>query len=228
MTLDILYPLAGTYLYINFPRKNVENIPGRALVNFSAIHNLILSVFSFCTFIFLMSNLVNYGIVTDRGYYFSKPHVDTVLHLFYLSKYYEYIDTWILYAKKRDPIFLQKYHHVGAVIVWYLGYICKFDGVFFASLLNSGVHTIMYMYYFLTVMNSNAPIRNAKVYITSMQIGQLVYGAFALPFYYYAVETTSNRIVIWIFDAYIGGLIYLFCQFMIKTYVYNKKVIKYE
>jgi len=223
MPLDILYPLAGTYLYVKFPRKIVENIPERAIVNFSAIHNLVLSMFSICTFIFLMSNLVSYGIVVNRGYYFSKPHVDTVLHCFYLSKYYEYIDTWILYAKKRDPIFLQKYHHIGAVIVWYLGYICKFDGVFFASLLNSGVHTVMYFYYFLTVVNPNAPIRNAKVYITTMQIGQLVYGAFALPCYYYAVERTVNRAVILIFDVYICGLIYLFCQFMIQNYVYKKR-----
>jgi len=72
-------------------------------------------------------------------------------------------------------------------------------------------------------MNPNAPIRNAKVYITTMQIGQLVYGAFALPCYYYAAETTVNRIVICIFDVYIGGLIYLFCQFMIQNYVYKKR-----
>lgn len=221
MQFDILYPLLGTYLYINFPKKIVENVSDYAIANFSAIHNFGLSAFSFCTFVFLLSNLVNYGIVTNRGYYFSKPHVDTVLHCFYLSKYYEYIDTWILYAKKRDPIFLQKYHHIGAVIVWYLGYICKFDGVFFASLLNSGVHTVMYFYYFLTVMIPNAPIRNAKVYITTLQIGQLVYGAFALPCYYYKLETANNRFVIWIFDVYIGGLIYLFCQFMIQNYVYK-------
>jgi hypothetical protein len=226
MILDILYPLAGTYLYANFPRKLIENIPESVIANFSAIHNLFLSSFSFFTFIFLISNLVNYGIVVDRGYYFAKPQVDTVLYCFYMSKYYEYIDTWILYAKKRKPIFLQKYHHMGAVIVWYLGYVCKFDGVFFASLLNSGVHAIMYFYYFLTVMNSKSPIRNAKVYITTMQIGQLAYGAFALPWYYYEVETFKNRVVICIFDIYIGGLIYLFCEFMIKNYVYKKRSVK--
>jgi hypothetical protein len=37
--------------------------------------------------------------------------------VFYVSKYYEFIDTWILVLKNSDgtkpPSFLQKYHHAG-------------------------------------------------------------------------------------------------------------------
>eukprot|EP00599_Poterioochromonas_sp_BG-1_P002328 CAMPEP_0173147968 /NCGR_PEP_ID=MMETSP1105-20130129/9440_1 /TAXON_ID=2985 /ORGANISM="Ochromonas sp., Strain BG-1" /LENGTH=193 /DNA_ID=CAMNT_0014062533 /DNA_START=25 /DNA_END=606 /DNA_ORIENTATION=+ len=35
---------------------------------------------------------------------------------FYLSKFYEFIDTWIITLKGREPIFLQTYHHAGIVI----------------------------------------------------------------------------------------------------------------
>ena len=224
MTFDILLPIIGTCIYSYFPKKIVENIPPRFINHFSIVHNLALCIFSFSTFIFLLLTFVRYGIVAEQQYYFSKPHVDTVLYYFYLSKYYEYVDTWILYAKKRDPIFLQKYHHVGAAIVWYLGYVCKFDGTFFASLLNSGVHTAMYFYYFITVVRANIRIRHLKIYITSMQVGQLAYGAFALPYHFYNVESVANRVVICIFDAYIGVLLYLFCQFMVQNYFYKKAI----
>jgi hypothetical protein len=35
--------------------------------------------------------------------------------LFYLSKYYEFLDSWILVLQGKDPIFLQIYHHAGVV-----------------------------------------------------------------------------------------------------------------
>jgi GNS1/SUR4 family len=38
---------------------------------------------------------------------------------FYISKYYEFVDTWILIAKGKDASFLQVYHHAGiAFIFW--------------------------------------------------------------------------------------------------------------
>jgi GNS1/SUR4 family len=38
---------------------------------------------------------------------------------FYISKYYEFVDTWILIFKGKDASFLQVYHHAGiAFIFW--------------------------------------------------------------------------------------------------------------
>jgi hypothetical protein len=42
--------------------------------------------------------------------------------LFYLSKYYEVIDTLILLLKGRKPSFLQSYHHAGAILAMWVGY----------------------------------------------------------------------------------------------------------
>ena len=36
---------------------------------------------------------------------------------FYLSKYYEFIDTWIILLKDKKPMFLQTFHHAGIVLL---------------------------------------------------------------------------------------------------------------
>jgi len=61
--------------------------------------------------------------------------------------------------------------------------------------------------------------------LTSLQISQLGYGFYALPYFYYNLETTQNKIVIWICDIYIFILIVLFTQFMIKSYFTRKSDI---
>jgi hypothetical protein len=35
--------------------------------------------------------------------------------IFYISKYYEFLDTWVLVMKGKAPSFLQIYHHVGCI-----------------------------------------------------------------------------------------------------------------
>jgi hypothetical protein len=126
----------------------------------------------------------------------------------------------ILYAKKKQPIFLQKFHHVGATFVWHLGYIYEFEGVYFASLINSGIHTVMYGYYFLSLFDNIRPyINRYKIYITSAQVGQLAFGLVALPWFYYNKESLINQRVILVFDVYIGCLIVLFLRFMMKNYI---------
>jgi hypothetical protein len=172
-----------------------------------------------------MSVLWNHGVICGRGLYFDIPGVDSLLLSFYLSKYYEYMDTAILYSKGKDPIFLQKFHHVGAAMVWHIGYVYRFDGVFFASLINSGIHTVMYMYYLISMFPTvRRYVAGYKVYITSAQVAQLGFGAVALPWYYYGIESTWNRSVIWIFDIYIGCLLILFLQFMMVNYWSRRKV----
>jgi len=183
----------------------------------SFAHNLCLQIFSLITFSTLLGGLLKYGIVGEHQYYLADGNIKNAVFWFYLSKYYEYMDTFIIYAKQRDTITLQKFHHAGAAVVWHLGYMYNFDGVFFASLLNSGVHSIMYLYYLLSLLRT-IDVRPMKIYITTLQVGQLVYGAWALPYYYYYVETAANKYIIIIFDTYIAILIYLFCEFMYRTY----------
>ena len=216
---DVLLPLLVANNYLILDAKYFHNYSPNTIYAFSLIHNFGLHVFSFYTFAQLFRILITKGVSCESGFYFDSPGVRWILFLFYLSKYYEYVDTMILYAKKKQPIFLQKFHHIGATIVWHLGFVYEFEGVYFASLINSGIHTVMYGYYFLSLFENIRPIINKyKIYITSAQVGQLVFGFVALPLFYYGKESLVIRRVIIVFDVYIGCLIALFLQFMIKNY----------
>ena len=66
------------------------------------------------------------------------------VYLFYISKYYEFIDTWIVCLKGRKPLFLQLYHHIGAVIGMWLLYITHNPWVWVFLVFNSFINSIMY------------------------------------------------------------------------------------
>ena len=223
--LHLLVPAIATYGYLNLPKDRLRSIPDNVVYGVSIFHNLGLHAFSLYHFCHFLSILFQYGVIAGRGVYFDIPGADALLLSFYLSKYYEYMDTAILYAKGKEPIFLQKFHHVGAAVVWHLGYVYRFDGVYFASLINSGIHTVMYLYYLLSMFPMvRRHLAGYKVYITSAQVAQLGFGAVALPWYYYGVESAWNRGVIWVFDIYIGCLLILFLRFMVVNYWSRRKI----
>lgn len=218
--LHLTLPILACRQYLTLPKKKFEKIHPITLHRFSLVHNYGLCCFSLYTFVNLFEVLIEKGVSSESGFYFNSPGMRWILFCFYLSKYYEYVDTMILYAKKKQPIFLQKFHHVGATFVWHLGYIYEFEGVYFASLINSGIHTVMYGYYFLSLFDKIRPhINKYKVYITSAQVGQLAFGLVALPWFYYNKESLINQRVILVFDVYIGCLIVLFLRFMMKNYI---------
>ena len=221
----LLYPMALNIFYIYFPKKEIHVTNTNYIFIFSLIHNSFLHIFSLYTFVHLSYILFENGITAKRQFYFQIDGVDSLLFWFYLSKYYEFIDTFILYAKKKEPIFLQKYHHIGATFMWHLGYIYKFDGILFSSLLNSGVHSIMYLYYIGSLYPCLAfKIKKYKVFITTLQVGQLVYGSVALPWYFYNIESVENKICILFYDCYIFFLLLLFGHFMYMNYFTVNKI----
>jgi hypothetical protein len=78
----------------------------------------------------------------------------------------------------------------------------------------------MYFYYFLSLFENIRPVVNKyRVFITTAQVGQLVFGFVALPWFYYNKESAVNQRVIIVFDLYIGYLIVLFLQFMANNYM---------
>lgn len=226
----ILYPLLGTLFYIGVSKllqyahktQYLQGLTNQVRI-FSIAHNAGLTIFSFYTCVSLFSFLYKNGIVAGHSVYMSDPHVKTLIYWFYISKYYEYFDTFLLYVKGVEPILLQKYHHIGAVFCWHLCYTNNVDVGVFATLLNSGVHSVMYLYYLASLFKMN--IRGLRMYITTMQIAQLTAGLFTGTYYYFPpVETYRNYAVVLVFDAYIVGLLYLFGKFMVENYFPQKKI----
>lgn len=89
---------------------------------FVSLHNLALAVFSLVTAVNAWQ--VAYEFYTDFGFLavycdtngmYWKNGLGAWSTIFYLSKYYEFVDTWILVLKGKEASFLQVYHHVRAL-----------------------------------------------------------------------------------------------------------------
>ena len=218
-----LAPIIGTLFYLNWPKTLKMN--SKILWWFSIVHNMCLASFSFYTCASLSNLLYNDGIQSGHMIYLRDSYTtkyDSLIYWFYISKYYEYFDTILLYMQNKKPIFLQKFHHVGAVICWHLCYYHKVDAIIIGSILNSGVHTVMYSYYLLSLFKIR--IAYIKPIITTGQLLQLIGGNVYSSIYYYPpVETWKNYSIILLFNGYIAVLIYLFGQFFRKNYL-DKKI----
>ncbi|KAJ2453330.1 hypothetical protein EV183_002285 [Coemansia sp. RSA 2336] len=196
------------------------------------VHNAILAVYSGWAFYTVFPQFVR-G-VAQKGLRDGLCDVDGYMwnsvlfaqnYLFYLSKYYELVDTLVLFLKGRTASLLQIYHHAGIIIVMYYSNYLASSVTVFMVWENAGVHTIMYTYYALTAIKINVP---GKKYLTSLQIFQFLFGQSAVFLYFVLpnCQTADQRKWMWIVTAYLLPLIYLFTQFFAKTYKKDQPRIK--
>ena len=214
--MNHIIPLLAIAGYLSYP-KNVRIEPN-LLYYLSVVHNGFLVSFSAWTFLELSKIMYTDGLVFQSNYYFQNPEFDKVIYLFYISKYYEFGDTFLLYLNGKTPIFLQKYHHIGAVISWHLMYTYKVDMIWMASLLNSFVHTVMYSYYLGCLLKIDK-FRVVKKYITSLQLIQFFVLYSNFYFYRPPIESWFNYYIITFFASYGVGVIGLFGKFYYDSYI---------
>ncbi|TKY86306.1 hypothetical protein EX895_005131 [Sporisorium graminicola] len=110
------------------------------------------------------------------------PHLGVYAYIFYLSKYYEVVDSVILLLKGKRVSNLQSYHHAGAIICMWIAYRYQSQPVWVFCVFNSFVHTWMYTYYFCAAMRWPFP-RAVKRNLTTMQIAQIASGTFLTNLY---------------------------------------------
>ncbi|KAL8719843.1 MAG: hypothetical protein Q9225_003196 [Loekoesia sp. 1 TL-2023] len=96
--------------------------------------------------------------------------------LFYLSKFYEVVDTFIILAKGKNTAFFQTYHHTGAMFCVWAGIRYMSPPIWMFVIVNSGIHTLMYTYYTLNHLGIQVT-QELKSVLTTMQIVQFVFGA---------------------------------------------------
>jgi elongation of very long chain fatty acids protein 4 len=102
-----------------------------------------------------------------------------LIWLFYISKLPEFVDTFLMMLKQnyRQISFLHLYHHSTIFIIWFI-VTNKAPGgeAYWSAMVNSGVHVVMYGYYFGTMLFESGPIRNFlntfKFVITKGQMTQ--------------------------------------------------------
>ncbi|KAH8590012.1 GNS1/SUR4 family-domain-containing protein [Bisporella sp. PMI_857] len=95
---------------------------------------------------------------------------------FYLSKFYEVLDTFIILAKGKRSSTLQTYHHAGAMMCMWAGIRFMSPPIWMFAFVNSAIHTLMYTYYTLTAFSVPIP-KALKQSLTTMQIVQFLVGS---------------------------------------------------
>jgi len=183
------------------------------------LHNTGLIVYSVTT-VGLVGNELFYG--REQG-----PTMANLCWLFTYSKIWEFLDTYLILAKGQPTIFLQKYHHIGALVCWWLCCYYNSSQVYKATLYNACIHTLMYSYYLASLLGYKWTL--IKPYITSLQLLQFIVCTMdTLRFYIPRVYTMSNwtdilldgdMLSMTLFYVYVAGLIVLFTRFFIMEYL---------
>ena len=143
---------------------------------------------------------------------------DDIAHytrMFYYSKLYEFIDTFIMIAKRNfhQVSFLHVYHHSTiSFLWWFISSYYPCGDSYIPVLLNSIIHIIMYINYgFNTSKN-----KSIKQIVTSLQISQFV--LMILHSLRFALDSSSLGQLCRLQGVYVSTLLYLFAQFYRKTY----------
>lgn len=124
---------------------------------------------------------------------------------------------FVLRKKQNQVSFLHVYHHIAVVsLLWlYLKYNAG-EGETFLVLLNSSVHVVMYLYYFLSSFESMKGITGrVKKFITRIQITQLVV---LLTHCIWAIVGCNATKLYYLQTLNIIILVFMFARFYFKSY----------
>lgn len=219
--LEMFFGIATYHLFNYYLRNEKMNISEHwAFQKGILVHNAALCVYSGWSFIETAKILSQYSIAylfsDNVAVLLTSDRYKQLLYYFYLSKYWEFIDTWIHFIKGREPSFLQVFHHTGAVLMIGTGIYHEVACVWLFVTFNSFVHTLMYGYYALSCMKIKVPYKHL---LTTVQIAQLV-SANTLGWYYFFFTNMpmKDRILLSLSTGYILGLVNMFVLFYNRAY----------
>jgi elongation of very long chain fatty acids protein 4 len=200
------------------------------LKSFGILHNFFLFALSLymwfaiaVTAIAAGYRLWNNGV--DENNEFAWPMAKLVW-LFYVSKLPEFVDTVIMMLKHnyRQVSFLHLYHHSTIFAIWFL-VVSEGPGgdSYFSAFLNSGVHVVMYGYYFGTMVSSEEGkfrkfLNSIKFMITKGQMTQFALNACQSTYLHFFVEEPLLPLHLSkVLFVYMLTLLALFGNFLLKN-----------
>jgi len=141
-------------------------------------------------------------------------------YIFFLSKFYEFIDTIILVLRKKELTFLHVFHHFITAILCWVALYNEIPPQWLVCTLNATVHILMYYYYLAATLNTDVWW---KKYLTSAQIIQFVIDLIGISvwWYHYLIkeETCRGTVASMLFVYFVlGSFLILFVMFYIKTF----------
>eukprot|EP01096_Ripella_sp_DP13-Kostka_P013884 TRINITY_DN6121_c0_g1_i1.p1 TRINITY_DN6121_c0_g1~~TRINITY_DN6121_c0_g1_i1.p1 ORF type:complete len:304 (+),score=140.88 TRINITY_DN6121_c0_g1_i1:246-1157(+) len=189
----------------------------------SKVHNYILCAISFVMFVasfFYLFSKNDTGSAKGIFCNSTTTPLPTELHfwlyVYYLTKFYEYLDTVILVLNRRPLIFLHVYHHM--IVPFMVWTWIRSDNILSAHgiIYNAGVHTLMYYYY-----ASNNRNLFFKRLVTQLQIIQFI-SSFILGLVHFVYHMTTdgcNSFHVFLYAALINAsFLTLFLNFFRSTY----------
>mmetsp|Transcript_38071 Transcript_38071/g.72988 ORF Transcript_38071/g.72988 Transcript_38071/m.72988 type:complete len:259 (-) Transcript_38071:297-1073(-) len=147
-------------------------------------------------------------------------------YVYYLSKFYELLDTAILVLRGKGLNFLHVFHHAFVMVMAYLWLDQAQSLQTTGMLTNTGIHVIMYYYYFLVSIGYKP---KWKRLVTSAQIVQFLFSfANLVPFlYFHLYDGGCSGVEALAFNAVFNfALIALFGDFFKRSYSKSKKESK--
>ena len=188
------------------------------------IHNFSLSLFSgaitYLSGIEIYNQLPDYSINTIVCTSFQEtPSLMFIVYAFYLSKYWEWIDTLFLILKDKRVSTLHYYHHSSTPILSYINtmYISISPSYIYAVFLNCLVHTIMYWYYLFP----RGFMRKHKRKITQLQIFQHIYMLLCTVYIGRNCFDSEKNVVYYTTIGCYSFYFIMFCKFYLKSYIIN-------
>eukprot|EP01094_Clydonella_sp_ATCC50884_P000531 TRINITY_DN10409_c0_g1_i1.p2 TRINITY_DN10409_c0_g1~~TRINITY_DN10409_c0_g1_i1.p2 ORF type:complete len:288 (-),score=106.84 TRINITY_DN10409_c0_g1_i1:210-1073(-) len=149
--------------------------------------------------------------------------------VFGLSKVLELFDTVLLIVRKRPVGLLHWYHHTTVLIfTWFCMNVVASPGFVF-GIMNSGVHSVMYFYYFLTSVGFRPWW--GKI-VTQIQLSQMVVGILVsvLWTYYYLFTDRETKLYVpvheWVVATCVliyGSYFLLFLDFYIRRFIKSQQ-----
>lgn len=203
-----------------------------------AYWNLMLSLFSLIGMIRTLPYLFYYSThmsfkeinCTDPEITHGERDIGLWVMLFAASKFFELFDTMFIVLRKKPLIFLHWYHHVTVLLYTYYSSASNHAGLYFVCM-NYTVHTFMYGYFFLMAKKS-VPKWFNPLWITIMQISQMIFGVFIVGSmgYYKFIDSDgcegAREPLLYASFVMYGSYLYLFVEFAVKRFIFgvNKKV----
>jgi len=160
-----------------------------------------------------------WGNVTDFGV--GGFGMSQFIWLHYNNKYVELLDTFFMVCRRKfeQLSFLHIYHHTLLIWSWFVVMKIEPGGdAYFGSIMNTGVHVIMYSYYFLASCGVQC---FWKRYITQVQMLQFVIVASQSVFTIW--KKNVHPVLPWLQLWVMLNMLVLFANFYRKSYSKKKK-----
>lgn len=192
----------------------------------SAAHNLFLFLISVVMLFGVLTNVFKLwqeggssAILCDPTGSYRKSKMNFWVYIFYLTKPYEFIDTFIMIFKKRELNFLHVWHHCTTFLLVWVTQVQEMNIQWISVSANCLVHSFMYYYYFIASLGMQVWW---KRYLTLLQIMQFVVTILLNTYWGYAYmqgyNCKGNLFGFWFGMFIIFSFLVLFISFYIENY----------